>query len=430
MKEEGKGLAYLLNCFPSLTTTFVYREVRAIRQLGLGISLFSIHKPVDKDLSLESRFFLNETYYLLPTPVLELLCAHLSYFLRRPLTYLGLLSTAIFSSGSPKSAWRSLLHLGLAAYTARVMERQGIGHIHAHFASNAASVGFFASRLMKATFSFTAHAFDLFADRLLLREKVRAAEVVVTISKYNRRYLMGYAPEGTNKIKVVHCGVDPCVYRPAERGGPIWRPKILSIGQLVEKKGFTYLIEALKALADRGMSFHCTILGDGYQRSHLERKVADYGLQDRVQLAGAVYQEVALDHLRAADIFVLPCVVARNGDRDGIPVALMEAMALGLPVVSTTISGIPELIQHRETGILVPPCDARALAEALGELLASQGLRRYLGIRGREKVIRDFHLGRTALEMKALFEACLGVPQRLSLGDEPRHAPLVGVKGG
>lgn len=423
MEDEGNGLAYLMNCFPSLTTTFVYREVRGVRRSGQGISLFSMHRPVDSDLSPESRSFLTETRYLLPAPVLELINSHFHYLLRRPLVYLRLLFTALSLSGGIRGARRSVLHWGLAAYAARVMERQRTRHIHAHFANNAASVAFFASRLIGASFSFTAHAFDLFADPLLLGEKVRAAAFVVAISEYNRRFLEEYVPEEAERVKVVHCGIDPREYSAPGRMGSIRRPEILSIGQLVEKKGFPYLLGALKRLAEKGTPFHCTILGDGYEKEKLARMVEAYGLQNRVQLAGPVYQDVARSYLFVADIFVLPCVVAANGDRDGIPVALMEAMAAGLPVVSTAVSGIPELIHHGDTGFLVPPRDEEALAEALEELLADQELRERLGARGRDKVVREFNLEKSALQLRDLFGECLGLSEG-ARSDEPRPVHL------
>ncbi len=430
MKEQGEGLAYLVNCFPSLTTTFIYREVQELRRLGMEIRLFSMHKPLKQGLSPESRSFVQETFYLLPAPWPGLILSHAYYLFRRPLTYLGLVITAVFSSGGLQGARRSLLHFGLAGYTARTMERLQIRHIHAHFASNAASVAFFAARLMKGRFSFTAHAFDLFADRVLLKEKTRAAEFVVTISDYNRRFVMELVPEARDKIKVVHCGVDPCEYRPPARSGSSHILEILSVGQLVEKKGFPYLIEALHLLARVDTPFHCTILGDGYQRDLLALLVAGSGLEDRVRIAGAVYQEVTRDCLRVADIFVLPCVVARNGDRDGIPVALMEAMAFGLPVISTTVSGIPELIQHGESGLLVPPRDARALAQALIQMASDERLRKRLSKQGRERIIKDFSSNQSALQLRALFEGRSAVPRGRPPREERRPLPGVDVKGG
>ncbi len=431
MKQTHEGLGYLISCFPGLTTTFVYREVAELRRQGANVALFSIHRPENAGLSPESRPFLKETCYLLPAPLLGLLTSNLYYLVSRPLTYLSLLSKVLRSGESPRGTWRSLMHLGIGAYAARVMARQKIRHIHAHFAANAASVALFASRLMDASFSFTAHAFDLFAERLLLAEKVRAARFVVTISEYNRRFLAGYVPGTEDKIQVVHCGIDPSEHCPAGRTGIVRKPEILSIGQLVEKKGFGYLLDCLKILAEEGVPFHCTIVGGGYLKERLERKVFDYGLEHLVHMTGPVYQEVARSYLSIADIFVLACVVAGNGDRDGIPVALMEAMATGIPVVATSVSGIPELVQHGETGLLVPERDAAALATALRQLVTSAELREELGANGRETVIQDFNVAKSARQLIGLFEGRLfGGVRESSLDDNTGTLPLAEMKGG
>jgi glycosyltransferase involved in cell wall biosynthesis len=422
-------IGYVMQKYPSLTLTFVYREVFALRAAGLQINTFSIWKPRLDELSPEARALVDETFYLLPLNLPRFTAAHLRYGLKRPRRYLGALAACLRGKGV---AWgrrlRALGHFLLAVYLADEVERRRIQHLHAHFARNAATLALVVARLTRVTFSFTAHANDLFVSPTLLSAKVKAARFVVAISDYNREVLQQLAPglETLSKIHVVHCGLDLRRFSrdgwaPDQRDQP---PLILGVGRLVEKKGFEHLIRACKLLAHRGYAFRCMIIGQGPEAVRLKHQIEAEGLTATVQLVGAVVQEKLMHYFAQARIVTLPCVVARDGDQDGIPVTLMEAMALEIPVVSTPVSGIPELIEHEKTGLLVPAGDASALAGALARLLDDDDLCAELGRAGRAKVAAEFDIHANAQVLARLFRTELD--HRLIL-PAPTHASFAGA---
>jgi glycosyltransferase involved in cell wall biosynthesis len=210
-----------------------------------------------------------------------------------------------------------------------------------------------------------------------------------------------------DKMHIVHCGVDPDKFTPVSQKSLNKVPIILFVAQLTEKKGTPFLVKACKILKDNCLDFRCTIVGDGPQKPLIKELIKSNKLEDNVQLAGRVFQEELKSYLADADIFVLPCIQKDDGEMDGIPVVLMEAMAMQLPVVSTPISGIPELINDGQNGLLVEQKNPQALAEALQQLCLDTKLRKKLGQKGREKVIKDFNINKTARKLKTLFESCI-----------------------
>ena len=330
----------------------------------------------------------------------------------RPRRYLGTLAYCLrHDNGSWGRQLRVLGHFLQGGYLAGEVEQRGLQHLHAHFARGAASVALVAARLTGITFSFTAHANDLFVAPAMLPEKLAAARFAIAISEYNRQFLWRLASgrAGRDKVFVVRCGIEMSRFAPAAPpSSPV--PVILGVGRLVEKKGFRYLIAACELLARRGYAFTCEIAGDGPEAAELQRMIDAAGLAERVRLAGPVFQEDLNRHLAAAQIFALPCVVAADGDMDGIPNSLMEAMAMELPVVSTTVTGIPELVVNEQTGLLVPPQDAAALAGALARLLDDPGLRACLGRTGRVKVVAEFEIDKNARMLQQIFASVLAPP--------------------
>ena len=289
------------------------------------------------------------------------------------------------------------------------MKIKAVNHVHAHFVNNAATAALVISRLLGISFSFTAHNV-LFTDRPLLQEKIREARFVVAISEFTRQFLLDFIP-GENvaeKIHIVHCGLEPQRFKPPDPKPAKEIPVILFVGQLAERKGAPILIEACRNLRERGLEFRCLIVGDGPQRTIMESLISNFGLQNVVELKGAVFQENLREFLEAADIFVLPCLRTPDGDMDGIPVSLMEAMAMEIPAVSTFVSGIPELIKDGENGSLVPEKDPVALADALQRLLLDKSLCLRLGKSGREKVCQEFDVDKSAGQLKNLFERYIG----------------------
>lgn len=268
-----------------------------------------------------------------------------------------------------------------------MLRKFGVNHIHAHFASIPTEYAMLASILLEIPYSFSAHAYDIYKSDLL-KEKIKHADFVLTCTAFNRDYLIRNSPgQSKEKINLVYHGLNLEKFKP-DRKNSI--PNIiLAVGRLVEKKGFSYLISACGILKERGMGFKLIIVGEGPQRKELAEKVAKHGLDDFVEFAGTLDQKDLIPLYNKAGIFTLPCVVVSGGDRDGIPNVIVEAMAMELPVVSTTVSGIPEVVENNADGILVKPNDSEELAYAIKKLLLDEGLRIALGKRAREKVLKE-----------------------------------------
>jgi len=402
------SIAYITQSYPTLTTTFIYREVLALQRVGFEIVTFAIWKPNLKRISPESRPLVNSTAYVFPASTGNLLKAQWRFMIKHPVKYF---STAFFvltrRGESLKNRKRTLFHFIEAVYLTKAMKQQGVEHIHAHFTINAASIALILSRLLNITFSFTAHNI-FFTDRLLLKEKVREARFIVAISEFSRQYLNELVP-GTylHKMRIVHCGLSLQSFAPPKDKPNNNPPVILFVAQLVERKGAPYLLEACRILFQRGIPFKCIIIGGGQQKLALEEKLKQYNLQQRVELKGPVFQKDLKPYLNACDIFALPCITAANGDMDGVPVSLMEAMAMEIPVVSTKLSGIPELIEDGKEGLLTPEKDAAALADALQRLLQNKTLRNALGKKGRQKIIAAFDVDKNAQQLASLFQRYL-----------------------
>jgi glycosyltransferase involved in cell wall biosynthesis len=292
--------------------------------------------------------------------------------------------------------------------------------VHAHYATHPATVAFIISSLAPITFSVTAHAHDLFVAwrRPLLAAMLRRTRFVRVISEFNRSFVIGLHPWSAERIKVIHVGVDPDMYgggAPEERDDEAV-PRLLCVAALQPYKGLTVLIEACRRLRDAGRPFHCDIVGDGVLRPALEDAIADARLGDRVRLHGALRQDEVAALVRRAAIVVLPSVVAPDGQMDGIPVALMEAMASGLCVVSGDLVSIRELVVHEKTGLMVTPGDVDEFAEAIGSLIADPELAGRLSSQGCAWVRHEFSMETNVERLMAAF----GIPVTSSVGDEVR----------
>jgi len=408
----AKGpIAYISHYLPALTQTFVYREILALEKAGWKVHPFSLRRPT-KGISEEAKELAGRTFYLLPPRWALFLLRQVQLFAAHPLKYCRILLGLVLGRGDTlRARVHGLTHFFGGMYVVPEMRRAGVRHLHAHFGQNPATIALAAAEYLGIPFSMTIHARDLFVDTHLLRTKLARARFVVTISEYNRRILEEIAPRpsDTEKIHVLHCGIDLRRFpeREPESAAPASdaRPAtFFAVGRLVEKKGYVYLVEAARLLKERGVSFVIRIIGGGPDRDSLAERIAALGVGDCVRLEGSMPQESLLPLLRQADAFVLPCVLARDGDQDGIPVSLMEAMAYGIPCVSTTISGIPELIEDGREGILVPEKDPAAIAGALERLARSPGLRRELGRAGRAKVERGFTLEGLAEALGSLYQ--------------------------
>jgi glycosyltransferase involved in cell wall biosynthesis len=294
----------------------------------------------------------------------------------------------------------NLAHLAVACHWAARNRREPVDHVHAQWAHSAASIAAHAARLLGTSFSFTGHAADLFRERVALADKVRQADFIACISTFHRDFYRTLGARD-DQLELVYCGIDVEHFRPrtdADEAARAGRPfHVLSAARLVPKKGLDDLVEACRILTARGLDLRCTIAGSGPLEAELRAQVERAGLADRVTLTGrALKQEDIPAFMHSGDAYCLPCVRAADGDVDGLPQMLMEAMACGLPVVSTRLVGIPDLVVDGRTGLLVEPDAPEALADALERLARDPDLRRSLAAEGRRFVLERFEIA-TAL---------------------------------
>lgn len=395
-------VAYIMSRFPKLTETFILREILELERQGqpvMILPLLRVRQPVrhaDVDRVLDK-------VHAVPLLSWRLLSANLAAVWRSPRRYFSAWALALRGTwGSANLFLGAFATVPQAVYFARVIERAGVRHVHAHYATHPALAALITAELTGVSFSFTAHAHDIFVHTTMLGEKLRRARFIAAISEFNKRYLLRFNPEAGEKIHVVHCGVDLSRYQPQPRRADRMFT-LLCVAGLEPYKGLPHLIRACAQMRSALGRFHCLIVGEGRERRNLERLIAELDLTDTVQLLGALPQERLAGLFGQADLCILPSVVASDGQMEGIPVALMEAMASGLPVVATRLSGIPELVQDGVTGILVDPGDEHALAEAVIQLAADDGARTDMGRRGREHVAAHFELSATVGHLRALF---------------------------
>lgn len=381
-------ILYIASRLPSRSETFVYREVLALRELRWPVLLGSLHRPVNLDDDAQLSQLAREAHVAYSRSLFRLPFAALCY----PAGVLRVFKDALSKdAGSPKMRTKTMAQ-GLAGLClAHKLRHEGIQHIHAHMAHSATGLAMYTALALKVPFSFTGHAQDLFVSSGGLKQKLERAADVAAISHWHQDFYMRMSPKA-HRAPVIRCGVDTSQFAPnANRQRA--ELTILAVGRLVPKKGFDHLLNALDQLRERGSLVRRTqvvIAGDGPEAKRLELLLAELGLEGHVTLLGEQTNERVRDLMREADIFVLPCVEAGDGDRDGIPVVLMEAMACGLPVISGDIAPIRELVHDQETGLMVSATDHAALAEALLALISDDDLRRRLGKAGRAMVEAEF----------------------------------------
>jgi glycosyltransferase involved in cell wall biosynthesis len=374
-------MVYILGAFPKVSETFIAGEIAALRRQGIDVTVFSLRRSKDKGpVQPEAETLLPYTRYL-PSGRLRfvrLARAVMTVFSEQPGTAMRCLWWATHRAMRGNNSGE-LLRFAQAAYISKSLPSSA-EHLHAHFAHGPATCAAMVSRLSGVPYSFTAHARDIFeyGDNKAVHDKVAAAQSVIAISKHGSDRVIELAgAELAERVEVVHNGIDLDVFRrrPQE---PTGVPTILCVARLVEKKGQDTLLRAIAMLARDGRQVRCELVGDGPEREHLETTADWLGIRELVTFHGALDATDVLSAYRTASVFALPCRVDANGDQDGLPVSLVEAMAVGVPVVSTHISGIPELIQDGTSGLLVDPYDARALANAIAVVLDDADLRHSL----------------------------------------------------
>lgn len=404
---KAPRVAYMMSRFPKLTETFVLFELLEVERQGAHVEIYPLLRERASTVHPEAVPVVARAHYA-PFLSLPIAVANLRMLLRRPRAYLGSLMALLWGTlGSLRFFVGALGIFPKSVYFAEQMVRDGITHVHAHFASHPAAAAFIIRRLVGIPFSFTAHGSDLHRDRHMLAEKVSEAAFVVAISSYNREVIAEACKEqDRQKSIVIHCGVDTDVFRPQREGDTeaADRPlSMLCVGTLHEVKGQAFLIDACRRLAERGLDVRCDFVGGGPDRADLEKQVREAGLESRVRFLGERTRAEVAELLGRTDVVVAPSVPTADGRREGIPVALMEAAASGAAVVASRLSGIPELIEDGKEGLLVPPRDTGALADALARLCTDGELRQQLGRDGRMKVLNEFDLGANAAELLRRF---------------------------
>ena len=388
--------AYLFERFPSFGQTFCYREVAELAQLGITPPIFSIRNPRDEPPQDWDNRIVKRVHYLPGEK--ELLDNVRSASRRQKLT------PEIVSALDEWGRRTDFLRLYQAVYVGLRMQEMRIGHVHAHFTGLAARTAFWIHKFFPITFSFTAHANDIFAPRnfeIGLDKLVDTARVIVTVSDYAKKFLQERFPERADRIRRIYNGLNLAEFGRADFSST--PPLILAVGRLIAKKGFADLVRACGLILERGKSFRCEITGEGPLENELRGQIERLDLQNFVALSGAKPQREVRQRLAAANIFVLPSVVDPEGGMDNLPTVIMEAMATGLPVVSTAIGGIPEMVVENETGFLLEPGDAVGLTNAIETSISNLSLAQKLGRAGHERAEKLFSIEKNVRELYALF---------------------------
>jgi glycosyltransferase involved in cell wall biosynthesis len=396
-------LAYLVSRFPQTSETFLLREVMAVsRQPGIELELLSLFPSPDEPVHPGSR----EWTQRLRRPGLAAgLRDSLWWAARRPVRLAGVLAAVVRDyRRRPGVLARALVTVPMAASHARRLRADGTAHLHAHFANYPALAAWIVNRLTGIPYSFTAHAHDLYVYEDGLARKVAGARFAVAISEFNRDLLLR-AGAGPTPVEVVHCGVDPAAYAYRDRSPGAAPARLLCVAGLREYKGHRYLLAALAGGDGVSSSARLRLVGDGPLRGELEAAADALGVADRVDFLGALAEGEVARELDEASLFVLPSIVGRDGNTEGIPVALMEALAIGVPTVATRVSGVPELVRDGETGRLAEPGDAASLREAIDGLLADPEGAARMADAGRRLVESEFDVERSAGRLAELFRS-------------------------
>ena len=395
--SKSLRIAYMMSRFPKVTETFVLNEMLEMERQGYTIEVYPLQRENAAVVQAKARDYVERAHF---TPFISwpIFVACLSSFVFNPLKFMSTLLQAIYENlGSRRFLVGAIAFFPKAIYLGMEMKKAGIAHVRAHFASHPAYVACVIHRMTGIPYSFVAHGSDLHRDQHMLRTKAREAAFVVAISQYNKNMIVEVSGSALEtSVHVIHCGIDPQQFwsKQSQHGEQIGdRPvRLICVGTLHEVKGQHHLLDACALLVSKGIGFECAFLGDGPDRESLEAKAEVLGLSRHIRFLGSVTSDIVHTEMQAADILVAPSAPSKDGRREGIPVVLMEAMAAGTPCISSRLSGIPELIQDGETGMLTDPGNASQIAEAIGILQSSADLRRKIQSQGLEKIKRDFSL--------------------------------------
>lgn len=386
-------VAYVLKTYPRFSQTFIVNEILAHERAGLDLEIFALRPAKDEPRhGSVDRVRAPVTYLPGPETSATELWRELA---DRP-------DAGILLSECADAAANDVCQ---ALMLARHVRERGIGHLHAHFGNVATSVARLAARFAGISYSFTAHARDIFHTKVVpaeLARKLAQAKAVITVSEFNLAFLRQHYGSAADGVRRIYNGIDMTDFAYAE---PCDRPPvIITVGRLVDKKGFADLVDACAVLAAKGRRFQCQIVGSGPLEASLAAQIARLGLADRVQMLGLRRQEEVKQLIQGAAVMAAPCVVGADNDQDGLPTVILESMALGTPCVSTDVTGIPEVLHDQVTGLMVPQHAPAALAAALEQLLDDADLRLRLAANARRLMETDFDIDRNAARIRAVFE--------------------------
>lgn len=409
--REAAPLVYVLGEFPSVSETFILREMVALEQMGFRIIPLAMQRGDEEKMHEEARGLAARTLHRPRPGSRKSVLGLLKTALQRPF---GLLAATLLvlrhTLLAPRLARELVSGLLTAAYFAARLRGRDARQIHAHFASYPATVGLLLAEITGGGFSLACHARDLFTDEsILLSRKLQEADFIVVCTRYGVERLQRlHSLTSSDKLHLIRHGVEASRLLAQPRvAHPL--PLVLSVGRLVEKKGFRFLLQAAAIVAGKGLHFELVIVGDGPERDELQRLAAGLGLREKVIFTGVLSQEELAEVYRRAEAFCLASVVASDGDRDGLPNVIIEAMAYGVPVVASNLGAIPEAVRHEETGLLAPPGSAGELAEQLERVLRDESLRQRLVQNGRRLVEEEFDLQRNTVQLGTLFAGALGL---------------------
>lgn len=363
-------IVYIIEKFPSPTEYFILNEILELQRRGIELDIIVLRKqkqffdiPALKELKC-SLFYLPKIYLYLPFLI----------FFNEPIAFIK--SLALLFNDIRKQSLKTFRDYCISIYFASKLEKNQKFHFHAHFAFLAVDIASLLSKINKTKYSLTMHAQDIYTNEEKLRRVISDCSFLITCTEYNKKYLNEITfHEFENKIHRIYHGIDTSNWickktKPLENSPT----KILCIARLVEKKGLVYLLEAMHKLINEGLNIQCTIIGEGTLKEELANYIEDNNLEKYIVLLDFQPQDIVKYILLKSDIFVLPSIIAENGDRDGLPNVIVEAMTLGIPVISTGISAIPEMIENRHTGLLVKDKDANAIVSAVKELISDENL--------------------------------------------------------
>ena len=397
-------IGYVTKVYPRFSETFIVNEILAHEAAAREIDIFSLRAPQDTHFQdVIARVRASVTY--LPDSTLK------AEEFWKALRIATPLPGGRAGMAAAQTATAAETHAAIVLAQA-VRDRQ-IAHLHAHFASSATTVARIAAAFAGITYSFTAHAKDIFHESVRhddLERKLADAATAVTVSVYNLKYLQRTFGAAAARVRHVNNGLELARFpykAPAGR-----RSRIVAVGRLVEKKGFGVLIDACALLKSRGVVVECDVLGGGELEGPLRAQIARLDLQQSVTLLGPQPQARVVEAVSQASVLAVPCVIGGDGNRDGLPTVLLEAMALGTPCISTDVTGIPEVVHHDRTGLIVRQNDVESLASAIERLLGDSALQQRLAASARQQIEAKFDGQQTATELRAIFDRCVSAQAR------------------